>query len=60
MAGGAVHSGSSAALELRNSTFELELQQQVVQLSLLSVGQSGTAEIIPSQSVQLNCKELAS
>ena len=53
MAGGAVHSGSSAALESRNSTFELELQQQVGQLSFLSVGQSGgTAEIIQSQ---LNC-----
>ena len=50
MAGGAVH---SAALESRNSTFELELQQQVGQLSFLSVGQSGgTAEIIQSQ---LNC-----
>ena len=51
MAGGAVHSGSSAALESRNSTFVLELQQQVGQPPL-SVGQSGTAEIIQSQ---LNC-----
>ena len=45
MAGGALHSDFSSALELKNSTFVVELQQQVEQSDVVLVlGHSGTVE----------------